>query len=112
MKILREVTTIAARFGAAGTPRFEFLWSGDPEMQRRHFLLATTLATALAGALAFGLPTTLWAATREDDARCARLDTRIAELHLKLRMGYSAKQGRLYRQKLSALEVERKSLCS
>jgi len=72
-------------------------------MQRRHFLLA--------GALAFGVPATLWAATHEDDVRCARLASRIAELRLKLRMGYSAKQGRLYRQKLSALEVERKSLC-
>jgi hypothetical protein len=76
-------------------------------MRRRYFL--PTLA--LAGVLAVGGSTTLRAAAREDDVRCARLDGRIAELRLKLRMGYSAKQGRLYRQKLSALEADRKSSC-
>ena len=76
-------------------------------MRRRHFLLAT----ALIAVLVFGVQIKVWAAAGEREAGCARLDSRIAELRLKLRMGYSAKQGRLYRQKLSGLEVERKSLC-
>ncbi len=72
-------------------------------MRRRHFLLATAVALAV--------PATLAAGTGEADARCVRLDNRIAEVRLKLRMGYSASQGRLYRQKVASLEAERKSLC-
>jgi len=72
-------------------------------MRRRHFLMATVVALAV--------PAAAWAATGERDARCVRLDNRIAELRLKLRMGYSARQGRLYRQKVAALEAEHRELC-
>ena len=72
-------------------------------MRCRHLVLATLLALAV--------PASLWAGTGESAARCVRLDDRMAELRLKLRMGYSAKQGRLYRQKMASLEAERKSLC-
>ncbi len=76
-------------------------------MQRRHLVPALALATVLA----LAVPVTLAAGTGEADARCVRLDNRIAELRLKLRMGYSASQGRLYRQKVASLEAERTSLC-
>ncbi len=101
--ILDEVGTITARTRATETPRLDFLYSGDSEMQRRYLVLATALALAVAA--------TLNAGTGEADARCVPLDSRIAELRLKLRMGYSASQGRLYRQKVASLEAERKSLC-
>ncbi len=68
-------------------------------MRRRYFLLACAV------------PAIAWAKTSDKDDRCMRLDGRIAELRLKMRMGYSAKQGRLYRQKLTTLEIERKTLC-
>jgi len=109
--ILREVSTITARSSAAGAPRSGFHGSGDPEMRRRQWVLATLLATLLAALLALAVPASLWAGTGESAARCVRLDDRMAELRLKLRMGYSAKQGRLYRQKMASLEAERKSLC-
>lgn len=51
------------------------------------------------------------AAPREAEARCARLEGRIAELRLKLRMGYTAKQGRVYRQRLAALQAEHRAGC-
>ena len=72
-------------------------------MRRRHFLIAAVLAITVL--------TTAWAATGKRDAGCVRLDGRIAELRLKLRMGYSARQGRVYRQKLAALETEQRELC-
>jgi hypothetical protein len=76
-------------------------------MRHRHLLLAVGLATALASAVPAATKTT----RGERDDRCVRLDGSIAELRLKLRMGYSAKEGRLYRQKLAALEAERKTVC-
>ena len=72
-------------------------------MLRRHFLLATVMALAV--------PATARTVVGKRDAGCLRLDERIAELRLKLRMGYSAKQGRQYRQKLAALETEQRELC-
>jgi hypothetical protein len=72
-------------------------------MLRRYFLIATLVALAV--------PATAWAATGNRDDRCLRLDGRIAELHLKLRMGYTARQGRQYRQRLAALEAEKRELC-
>lgn len=50
-------------------------------------------------------------ATESAEARCVRLENRIADLRLKLRLGYSARQGRIYRQKLAALESERRQAC-
>ncbi|MDH5256320.1 MAG: hypothetical protein OEW72_10435 [Gammaproteobacteria bacterium] len=51
------------------------------------------------------------AATESAEARCVRLENRIADLRLRLRLGYSARQGRIYRQKLAALESERRQAC-
>lgn len=65
----------------------------------------------LAALLALAVPAAAQAGNTRDDARCVRLESRIADLHLKLRLGYSARQGRLYRQKLAALEAERRQLC-
>jgi hypothetical protein len=65
----------------------------------------------MATVVALAVPAAAWAGTGKRDARCVRLDNRIAELRLKLRMGYSAKQGRVYRQKVAALETERRELC-
>lgn len=41
--------------------------------------------------------------------RCVRLENRITELQLRLRLGYTTRQGRLYRQKLASLKAERKA---
>ncbi|MBL8200233.1 MAG: hypothetical protein JNK40_04600 [Chromatiales bacterium] len=70
----------------------------------RRICLALAIAVVVAGA---------GSAIAADDqaAGCLRLDNRIAELRLKLRLGYSARQGRVYRQKLAALEAERRQLC-
>ncbi len=51
------------------------------------------------------------AAADDAELRCLRLENRIADLRLKLRLGYSAREGRTYRQKLAALESERRQLC-
>jgi hypothetical protein len=45
------------------------------------------------------------------DARCTRLDTRIENLRLRLRMGYAEPQGRRWRQQLRGLEAERRATC-
>ncbi len=74
-------------------------------MQRIRRLLAVVAALAwLTGATAISSPA-------ERDLACVRLDNRIAELRLKMRLGYSAKQGRTYRQKLAGLEAERRAKC-
>ena len=66
------------------------------------------LAIALAMVLLIG---TAGAAANDAKARCVRLENRITDLRLKLRMGYTAQQGRQYRQKLAALEAERRVSC-
>lgn len=71
-------------------------------MRRVQFLLVIALLAGSAGGTG--------AAERADE-HCVRLENRIAELRLKLRLGYSARQGRVYRQKLAALESERRQLC-
>lgn len=76
-------------------------------MRHRHCLLAAWLATGLA----FAVPAATGAKSTGKDARCVRIDGRVADLRLKLRMGYSAREGRLYRQKLAILEAERKTVC-
>ena len=47
----------------------------------------------------------------EDKIRCLKLEARIDEIRLKQRMGYTAKQGRIYKQKLSTLEAEHRARC-
>ncbi|MEO8224859.1 MAG: hypothetical protein ABI661_08630 [Gammaproteobacteria bacterium] len=77
-------------------------------MQQVHRLLVT--ATALAWLAGAGASTGDSAATEREIA-CVRLDNRIAELRLNLRQGYTAKQGRTYRQKLAGLEAEKRARC-
>jgi hypothetical protein len=47
----------------------------------------------------------------EEKLRCLKLESRIEEIRLRKRMGYTAKQGRLYKQKLSTLEAEYRARC-
>jgi len=54
---------------------------------------------------------TAGAGATEADARCVRLENRIADLRLKMRLGYTTRQGRTYRQKLAGLEAERREVC-
>lgn len=51
------------------------------------------------------------AAAASRDARCTRLDSRIENLRLRLRMGYTEPQGRRWRQQLRGLEAERRASC-
>lgn len=46
-----------------------------------------------------------------DEVRCLKLASRMDEIRLRRRMGYTAKQGRLYKQKLSTLEAEYRARC-
>lgn len=73
------------------------------------FSLSPALALVLLGLC---MPPAIGAARNpEDKVRCAKLEGRIDEIRLRLRMGYTAKQGRLYKQKLSALEAEYRASC-
>jgi hypothetical protein len=67
-------------------------------------LAAAVLIAAQAMAVAM-------AADAVRDERCGRLETRVAELRLKLRMGYGAQEGRMLRQRLARLEAERRRAC-
>ena len=69
-------------------------------MQRRRFLLASALSLLVA--------TGAWSAGSTGPEACLRRESRIAELQLKMRTGYSARQGRVYRQKLASLLAERR----
>ena len=44
-------------------------------------------------------------------ATCVRLEARLEELRLKLRLGYDARQGRVYRKQREILEQQRRRLC-
>jgi len=74
-------------------------------MRRVALLLVITL---LAGNAATGASSAM---ANPADARCLRLESRIADLRLKLRLGYSARQGRVWRQQVAALEAERRQAC-
>lgn len=69
-------------------------------MHRRRFLLAATVVLLIAASA--------WSADHKGTERCLRLESRIAELQLKMRLGYSAREGRMYRQKMAALLAERR----
>ena len=69
-------------------------------MKHRRFLFATALSLLVA--------TSAWSADDKSSERCLRRESRIAELQLKLRTGYSARQGRVYRQKMATLLAERR----
>jgi hypothetical protein len=47
----------------------------------------------------------------EEKFRCTKLENRMDEIRLRRRMGYTAKQGRVSRQKLAALEAEYRARC-
>lgn len=71
-----------------------------------------TLPALLVLILVVATPSPANAATKESArAGCARVEARISEIRLRLRMGYTTRQGRLYRQKLSVLEAERRERC-
>lgn len=69
-------------------------------MEGRRFLFATTVVLLVA--------TSAWSAGDKSTEACLRLENRIAELQLKMRLGYSARQGRVYRQKMATLLAERR----
>ena len=69
-------------------------------MTRRRFLLAAVLSLLFT--------TGAWSAASKDPEACLRRESRIAELQLKMRLGYSARQGRVYRQKMATLLAERR----
>lgn len=69
-------------------------------MKRRHILFATALSLLIA--------TSAWSAGDQSPEGCLRRESRIAELQLKLRMGYSARQGRVFRQKMATLLAARR----
>jgi hypothetical protein len=71
-------------------------------MDRRQLIVAILLVSAAVSGNT---------ASAGKDAQCVRLESRIADLRLKLRLGYSARQGRVFRQKLATLENERRRLC-
>lgn len=68
------------------------------------------LAALVVGTMA-ALPASPVAAAASRDARCTRLDARIENLRLRLRMGYTEPQGRRWRQQLRGLEAERRATC-
>lgn len=80
--------------------------------RRRPPVGTVLLATVVAAGLATVAPTSGKAASTADpEARCRRLEARITQLQARLRMGYTARQGRLWRQQLTALEAERRATC-
>ena len=68
-------------------------------MNRRLLVLAS-LAAVLPPAVAGAPP-----------EQCLRLERRIEDLRLKLRQGYTARQGRLWRTQLAGLDREYRALC-
>lgn len=74
-----------------------------PMNTRRHLLMAITAAALL--------PLQTLAAT-DRAARCAETRERLQALRQRMRMGYTARQGRLYRQKIEMLEARRRRLCT
>ena len=75
----------------------------------KYFALTPALILALLG---IGSATAI-GATQEnaEKLQCTKLQSRMDEIRLRRRMGYTAKQGRVYKQKLSALEAEYRARC-
>lgn len=69
-------------------------------MKRRRILLTTALCLLVA--------TGAWSAGSKGPEACVQRENRIAELQLKMRTGYSARQGRVYRLKMAGLLAERR----
>ena len=62
--------------------------------------------------LGIGSSTAIGAPQDETEkVQCSKLHSRMEELRLRRRMGYTAKQGRVSKQKLSALEAEYRARC-
>lgn len=59
--------------------------------------------------LGTGMPAV--AASSNSAEKCARLKARIADTRLKLRLGYTAKQGRVLRTRLEGLESQQRLTC-
>ncbi len=75
-------------------------------------MVSRTLPALLLLTVMLSSPTSGNAATTDSaKAACARVEARISEIRLRMRMGYTTRQGRLYRQKLSVLEAERRERC-
>jgi hypothetical protein len=72
-------------------------------------LAGTLLVIALAGSCEN--PAAAATQGRDPGARCRQIEARIALLQGRLRMGYTARQGRLWRQQLAALESGRRTAC-
>ena len=77
------------------------------------FALGLALALAMTLALPGISPVTALGTTPDDAEKiqCTKLQSRMDELRLRRRMGYTARQGRVYKQKLSALEAEYRARC-
>lgn len=75
---------------------------------RRRSAGPVVLAAAFAAGFAASAPLP---AAGDAEARCRRLEARITQLQTRLRLGYTARQGRLWRQQLAALEDERRATC-
>lgn len=74
-------------------------------------MVPRTLPALLLLILVFATPGPAAAARKDSTTGCARVEARISEIRLRMRMGYTTRQGRLYRQKLSVLEAERRERC-
>lgn len=75
----------------------------------KRFALGPVLVVVVLGS---GSPTVI-SATRDDaeKVQCTKLQSRMDEIRLRRRMGYTTRQGRVYKQKLSALEAEYRARC-
>lgn len=75
----------------------------------KRFLPCTALVLVL---LCITVPTSIGATHDTDEkVRCTKLQSRMDEIRLRRRMGYASKQGRVYKQKLAALEAEYRARC-
>jgi hypothetical protein len=75
----------------------------------KHSGLVPTLTLIM---LAIDSPTAIGAThDNAEKVQCTKLQSRMDELRLRRRMGYTARQGRVYKQKLSALEAEYRARC-
>jgi hypothetical protein len=75
----------------------------------KRFALGLAIVLVLPG---IDSPTAIGAThDKTEKVQCAKLQSRMDEIRLRRRMGYTAKQGRVSKQKLSALEAEYRARC-